>query len=196
DIQQAPPVYSALKVAGERAYKLARSGQLSALPTRTVTAFELELVGFSENTADFQLRCGKGFYVRSLARDLGEALGTKAHVTALRRTHVGPFGLKQAISLAILDSMVDNPHQLLPVLPIDVVLDDIPVLTLSSEQARYLRQGRFVHLSDLYALNPDVDVSMDGLAKFEGQPLGLVEFQDDMLKVKRLFNLNPQADDD
>ena len=106
EIQQTPPVYSAIKVDGERAYDLARDGQPPELAPRTVRIDELTLLSQPDaDRACFRMRCGKGAYVRALARDLGEILGCFGHISQLRRTNVGPFGESDAISLDMLEEL-------------------------------------------------------------------------------------------
>ncbi|MBX9739813.1 MAG: tRNA pseudouridine(55) synthase TruB, partial [Beijerinckiaceae bacterium] len=90
-IMQAPPAFSAIKVNGERAYDMARDGEIVELAARPVTINSLEMIASTDDDAVFEARCGKGTYVRAIARDLGRALGCLGHVTALRRTRVGPF---------------------------------------------------------------------------------------------------------
>ncbi len=102
-VEQRPPAFSAIKIAGERAYDLARSGETVELAPRAVTIHELTVVSAEGETATFEARCGKGTYVRAIARDLGRALGCYGHVIALRRTRVGPFLEADAVALAALE---------------------------------------------------------------------------------------------
>ena len=95
-IEQVPPVYSAVHTSGERAYKLARSGKDVDLPARRVTIHELKVVSFAPPAMEMSIHCSKGTYVRSLARDIGIASGSRAYLTALRRTDVGPFQVSEA----------------------------------------------------------------------------------------------------
>ena len=142
---QQPPAYSAIKVAGRRAYKLARAGRPPDLPARPVRIAELRLSGVPDaDHADFDAVVGEGTYIRSLARDLAEALGTLGHIVELRRLAVGRFTEKQAISL---DSALALGHSLAAsghLLPIETVLDDIPALALTATEAARLRQGQRV----------------------------------------------------
>jgi tRNA pseudouridine55 synthase len=103
-VSQKPPAFSAIKVNGERAYDLARDGEAVDLAARIVTIHELEIVAMEGNETIFETRCGKGTYVRAIARDLGRALGCFGHVTALRRTRVGPFLEADAVPLAALEA--------------------------------------------------------------------------------------------
>ena len=102
-IQQRPPAFSAIKINGERAYDLAREGELVDIPARAVTIHDLKIGTIEGDETVFETRCGKGTYVRAIARDLGRALGCYGHVTALRRTRVGPFLESDAVPLATLD---------------------------------------------------------------------------------------------
>src|SRR5438067_7359313 len=142
---QQPPAYSAIKVAGRRAYKLARAGRPPDLPARPVRIAELRLSGVPDaDHADFDAVVGEGTYIRSLARDLAEALGTLGHIAELRRLAVGRFGENQAISL---DSAVALGHSLAAsehLLPIETALDDIPALALTAAEAARLRHGQLV----------------------------------------------------
>src|ERR1700732_2145327 len=142
-LQQRPPAYSAIKVAGRRAYALARAGRAPDLPARRIEIAELRLSGVPEpDHADFQAVVGEGTYIRSLARDLAEVLGTLGHVVELRRLAVGCFTETQAISL---DSALALGHSLAAsghLLPIETVLDDIPALALTATEGARLRQGQ------------------------------------------------------
>jgi tRNA pseudouridine55 synthase len=111
---QAPPAFSAVKVEGRRAYKMARAGAAPEVPPRPVTVHELELVAYDWPHVDLAIRCAKGFYVRSLARDLGRAVGTGGHCLTIRRTAVGPFTEAMAVPLDDLPDTIDDTV-LLPV---------------------------------------------------------------------------------
>lgn len=144
-ILQRPPDYSALKVAGERAYDLARAGVAFDLAPRPVVVDRLALTGVPDpDHADFEALVGKGTYVRALARDLGAALGTHAHVVALRRHAVGRFTLERAISLDNLAALGHSAAALEHLLPVETALDDIPALALTEAEASALRCGRSV----------------------------------------------------
>lgn len=144
-ILQRPPDYSALKVAGERAYDLARAGVAFDLAPRPVVVDRLALTGVPDpDHADFEALVGKGTYVRALARDLGVALGTHAHVVALRRHAVGRFTLERAISLDNLAALGHSAAALEHLLPVETALDDIPALALTEAEASALRCGRSV----------------------------------------------------
>lgn len=150
DIQQMPPQYSAIKVEGARAYDLARDGEQFELAARQVTVHELAMLEMAPDGAwtVFDCACGKGTYVRSLARDMGRRLGCFGHVTQLRRTSVGPFTQDQAILLDKLEELGDNGRDrdgLMTVLrPVETALDDIPALSVSTADAARLMRGQAV----------------------------------------------------
>lgn len=142
-IEQTPPVFSALKIDGRRAYELAREGQAPVLKPRPVEIFRLELVGRTNpDVADFEVDCGKGTYIRSLGRDIALALGSVGHIAALRRTRVGKFAENQAISLVKLEALGHSPARFEHLLPVETVLDDIPALAVTEEEAARLRMGQ------------------------------------------------------
>ncbi len=146
-IQQIPPIFSAIKVDGQRAYDLARSDEAVALEARQVRIDDLRLDGIEDpDHASFLVSCGKGAYMRALARDLGKALGSCAHVVALRRTAVGPFNEDMAIPLESLEAFGQDPALKEQLLPIETALDDIPAFALSEAEARRLRCGQTVSL--------------------------------------------------
>ena len=189
EIMQAPPSFSAIKVDGERAYDLARAGEAVDLAPRPVLIGELKLVTAEADHATFEVTCGKGTYIRSLARDMGRALGSAAHVSMLRRVAVGPFTEAHMISLENLD---DLSHKAPggnaingALLPIETVLDGIPALAIDADQARRLRLGQPVLLRGANApIAEDAVLVMSG-----GKPLGIGTVVQGSLKPKRLFNL-------
>ena len=147
-VEQTPPAFSALKIGGQRAYDLARAGQTVDLKPRQVMIDRLELVSRPDaDHADFVVGCGKGTYIRSLGRDLAQALGTVGHLSALRRTAVGPFREESAISLPKLEALGHIPPLLGVLVPVATALDDIPALALTGTQADRLRHGQPVLLT-------------------------------------------------
>lgn len=187
-IDQVPPVYSAIKVDGERAYDRARAGEDVALASRAVTIHALEIEAHEpeagrDGLAQVTLRAdvSKGTYVRSLARDLARALGTVGHVTMLRRLRAGPFALAQAISLDKLNEIGKGARLENVSLPLEAGLVDIPALDLGSDQASAVRQGRVLTGLALH----------DGLywARSGTVPLALVELLGGDARVVRGFNL-------
>jgi tRNA pseudouridine55 synthase len=148
DVEQMPPAFSALKIGGQRAYDLARAGETVELKLRTVTIDRLELLARPDaDHADFVVGCGKGTYIRSLGRDLAKVLGTVGHLSALRRTAVGPFREEAAISLSKLEDLGHNSRLLGALVPVATALDDIPALALTGTQADRLRHGQPVLLT-------------------------------------------------
>lgn len=181
-IDQVPPAYSALKVDGERAYDLARAGEAVVLATRAVTVHRLDYhPGAELRDATFTAHVSKGTYIRSLARDIAHTLGTVGHVTMLRRTRAGPFGLDAAISLDILADAAKARSLENHILPLRAGLDDIPALSLEPGQAGSLRQGRV--LTGLVADDGQY-FALDGET-----PVALVEVTDGNVRVVRGFNL-------
>ena len=147
-ITQIPPIYSALKIKGKRAYDLARAGENPVMKPREVDIFSLELLSYKGQQASLEVTCGKGTYVRSLARDLAEQLSTVGFVSALRRTRVGPFDLNRSISLEKLEDMGHSAPPEEWILPIVTVLDDILALAVTEEQAKLLSHGQQLEVED------------------------------------------------
>ena len=178
---QVPPAYSALKVDGQRAYALARAGETVTLATRRITVHHIALVHATPESATFTTLVSKGTYIRSLARDIARALGTVGHVTMLRRTRSGPFGLEQAISLDKLAQLVQGPQPEQALLPLMTGLDDIPALAITPDEAAALKQGR--RLVGHSASNGT------HLATLGSVPVALVEAHQGEVRVLRGFNL-------
>ncbi len=182
DIMQVPPVYSALKVDGERAYDLARRGEAPVLEARPIRIDRFDLVGIPDaDHAVFEVDCGKGSYIRALARDLGQGLGAYGHIVALRRTRVGPFREEQAFSLEKLGELWENPPSSDTLLPVETALDDIPALAVTGPQADRLRSGQ-----EIRVVNHD-----DGISRVmnAGTLVALAEIEDGQVRPVRVFNL-------
>ncbi len=155
EIAQVPPAFSAVKVAGERAYDLARAGAAPDLTPRRVRIDRFTLLAMPDaDHADFETVAGKGTYIRSLARDLALALGTVGHVSRLRRIACGPFREDNAISLETLAEVGQGPALRSYLLPVETALDDIPALALTEAEARRLQSGQAVSLLRVAARNP------------------------------------------
>ncbi|QIL03287.1 tRNA pseudouridine(55) synthase TruB [Sphingomonas sinipercae] len=198
-IEQVPPAYSALKIDGKAAYARARAGEEVEMGPRSVTVHALSILqpGESEEPAEdreqleFRLSgsgevtlsatVSKGTYIRSLARDIARALNTVGHVTMLRRTRAGPFGLDSAISLDFLAETAKARELTRTVVPLQAALDDIPALPVTPDQAQLLRHGQ--RLAGFPA-TPGLQ-----LACLDDVPVALVEAAVDGLKVVRGFNL-------
>lgn len=180
-IRQRPPAYSALKVGGERAYARARAGESVELEARDLFIHALSLVESGPDSATLDVRCSKGTYVRSLARDIAEALGTVGHVSLLRRTAAGPFTLDQALSLDKCVELVHGPAPEQALLPLTAGLDDIPALAVDPSEAAALKQGKRL---DGPRVKPGQYLATDGSV-----PVALVAVSEHDVRVVRGFNL-------
>ncbi|MBO7509347.1 MAG: tRNA pseudouridine(55) synthase TruB [Alphaproteobacteria bacterium] len=148
-ISQIPPLFSAVHIAGHRAYELARAGETVDIPARTVEIYSLELVGADENVWNFCMRCSPGTYVRSVARDMAYAMNTVATVSAIRRTQTSGFTIKDAVTLDFLENLVNNGGDAGKYLAsVDSGLGGIPVLNLDGGFVRLYRNGGFVRVAD------------------------------------------------
>ncbi len=143
-IQQLPPSYSAIKINGERAYDLARGGQAPVLSPRPVTIYALDLIDAGRDEAVFEASCGKGTYVRAIARDLGRSLGCYGHVSALRRTRVGPFSEADAAAFMDLADGVIKARQAMR--RTEAGLMELPCITVDRGTAAKLRRGQSILL--------------------------------------------------
>ena len=194
-ISQAPPAFSAIKVDGERAYNLARAGVPAALAERLIDVHRLDLVGQEDDDHSvFEVETGKGAYVRSLARDMGTALGCFGHVSALRRLAVGQFRAENAYPLDFDALPSDIAGLTAHVLPIETALDDIPALALTADEAHRLRCGQavslFTHqhrdwLAELIAEGRDHGII---LALWQGKAVAMVRIDSAEAHPVRVFN--------
>lgn len=182
-ILQRPPIYSALKVQGERAYDLARSGEAVELAPREIDIDTIALIEHGSEQSMLEVTCGKGTYVRALARDIAEALGTRGHVSMLHRAAVGPFHDQDALTIDQLEALpVEGRDALLK--PVAAGFADLPEIRLDAQQATAVRHGNAVLLTGASA-----PVSLDECwASFRGEVLatGWVEFG--QFKCRRVFN--------
>lgn len=194
-IDQVPPAYSAIKLDGKRAYDRARGGEEVTLAARPVRIDALTLIDFRETVegpeAVIEARCGKGTYVRALARDIAGALGTVGHVVALRRTAVGGFAETAAISLEALEQLGHNPAALAErLLPIEAALDGIPVMALSEAETMRLRNGQAVSLLRKIDLDRIAGLA-DGdelVALHKGKAVALARYAKGGIKPVRVLN--------
>ena len=196
EVDQIPPAHSAIRVNGERAYDLVREGVEVVLEPRRVVIHEARVSGApDEDHVEIAIRCGKGTYVRSLARDLAAALGACGHVSALRRTRVGGFDEARAVTLAELERLVYEGRGSEALLPVSTALDGIPALAVTDEDAFRLRQGRAVVLlpRQVEALTPRLDESRTVSAMQEDQVVALCEMRAGRLNPVRV--LHPDAGD-
>ncbi len=191
-IDQVPPAYSAIKVDGERAYDLARDGEVVELAARKVRIDDLRLVErLSADEVVFEADCGKGTYMRSLARDIAQHLGSVGYVSALRRLAVGPFVESRAISLESLQTMGHSPAAFEHLLPVETALDDIPALALTTTEASRLRSGQAVgllHRQDRDRIREFVPGCMV-CAMSAGKLVALTRFDSGELVPVRVMNL-------
>lgn len=142
DITQLPPMYSAVKQGGQALYKLARQGKQVERKPRSVTVHHVKLLDFFGDTLELDISCTKGTYIRSIAHDLGQALGCGAHVVELRRLGVGEFGIDEAISLEDIETLETLEDCQQALLPVDEALLGLPDVTLTPLATHYLLQGQ------------------------------------------------------
>jgi tRNA pseudouridine55 synthase len=188
-IQQTPPIYAAIKLHGQPAYQRARRGEALALSARPVTIHRLELVAWEPPQVTLAVECSAGAYVRSLARDLGLALGCGAHLTALRRTRSGPFGLDQAIALDDLLALAAERAWTRRLLPLDAGLADLDAWQLDAEESRRLRWGQKI-------AGPALRTPLARAYDEAGALLGIVELDSEsgLWHPKKVL-INTQEDD-
>lgn len=185
EISQVPPAFSAIKIDGNRAYDLARSGEEVVLEPRTVLIEELRLIDMPDAaTAVLEADCGKGTYVRALARDIGRELGSAGHVISLRRTRVGPFYEDASVPLAVLSEAAEAGDIDRYLRPVEAALDDIPALSVGPNDAASLSRGQAVLVR-----GRDAPV-LSGAAwvHFKGRILALGELEKGAFRPTRVFN--------
>jgi tRNA pseudouridine55 synthase len=184
-IDQVPPMYSALKHNGKKLYELAREGQIVDRQPRRITIYALDLLAFNQEFITLDVRCSKGTYIRSLAEDIGHAMGSCATVTQLRRTAAGMFNIEQALTLEQLQAMSESELTEC-LIAVDAPLREIPAISLTPEQAISINHGQQILFSD----QPLGPVRMYSQQTF----LGLGEILlDDKLVPRKIFNLNHQS---
>ena len=183
EIMQVPPAFSAVKIDGERAYAKARAGEDVTLEARPLFVESLEMVARPDaDHAEFDMVCGKGGYVRSIARDLGQTLGCLGHVTTLRRIWSGPFELEDAITLDEVEALARTPELDAKLLPLSAGLIDLPELPTTIEGATRLRNG-----------NPGMVIAADAAygdiawASLQGEPVAVGVYKAGELHPTRVF---------
>ena len=181
EILQTPPQFSAIKIAGERAYDIAREGELVDLKPRVVKIRSLTLIDASRDDATFVMECGKGAYVRAIARDLGRVLGCFGHVTALRRTRVGPFVEDDAYTL---DEIENQNMAAEALLSVEAGLAELPCVVVDRDMAARLRRGGSVILRGRDAPHEGIVYAACG-----GVPVAFGEIVQGALAPARVFNL-------
>jgi tRNA pseudouridine55 synthase len=193
EISQVPPAFSAIKVDGERSYDLARAGQAVELAPRIVTVHAARVTEVPDaDHVTLEIECGKGTYVRAICRDLADALGACGHVSDLRRTRVGPFSDKTAVTLEMLEDLGHKARQSEALLPVETALDDIPELAVTDEDAFRLKQGRSIVLVPRQVetvkarLKPG---SRTVSAMLGGKVVALCEMRAGRLEPSRVFHL-------
>ena len=201
-LMQTPPAYSAVRVGGMRAYDLARDGEEVALEPRPVEVFEARLLEARLEAAEFEIRCGKGTYVRSWVRDIAGALGTLSHVSALRRTRLGPWDEKSAVGLDTLTPFMHSPAAFGYLRPLSTALDGIPALAVSGPDTVRIRSGNPILIKrDLFARMKEGfgDGELLGQTVFlrdeDGSPVALAEIAGGELRPFRVFNFSNRMDD-
>lgn len=195
-ITQTPPQFSAIKVDGKRAYDLARAGEDVDLKPRDIEIFELDILDYQPDYVDVRVECGKGTYVRSIARDMGIRLGCYGYVSVLRRLAVGVFTLDDAISLDFLEKNGKTPVVDEALLPVETALDDIPALAVNESEASKLKNGGFIRLFSQHDLNRlksaglvfDKDNEQIAFAH-TSVPIGLVRVIGAEIRPFKIFNL-------
>ncbi|AFX98278.1 tRNA pseudouridine synthase B [Candidatus Endolissoclinum faulkneri L2] len=200
-IEQVPPNFSAIRINGERAYKLARSGKKVNLKRRLINIINLILVNVpNRDEANFQVTSGSGAYMRSLARNLAQSLGTVGHVRNLRRLRVGPFCINNAITLNKIDNPMKNIQPSNYLLPIETALKNMPSIALQKSQAAILRNGQAIpihtlmdnlrlynlHENDLiYVTNNRIPVAITRIKNGDIHPLKVLNFSDTLKTIKQ-----------
>lgn len=181
-ITQIPPAFSAIRIGGERAYDLARAGEKLDMPPRQVEIDALEILTHAPDRSRLSVTCSKGTYVRALARDIAEALGTKGHVGALHRARVGSFSDENAITLATVESAADGARDAL-LLPVAAGLANLPEVRLDARQAATIRLGNPVLLT-----GRDAPVALDDAwASLKGEAVALGHVENGQFKPRRVI---------
>ena len=189
ELYQRPPKYSAVKIDGQRAYKLARSGVEFNIKEKKVKLYDLTIRNHKKNKTEFLVKVGKGFYVRSLARDLCEKLGALGVINSLERTELGPFSLDNAFSLETIEKLVHSaPAGMVGgnlLVPLSEVLDDIPALLISDKEAKRFQQGQSFSNDDLLK---DSKLAREVLLLRDNSPIGLATVGENSFKPKKVFS--------
>ncbi|MCE2516426.1 MAG: tRNA pseudouridine(55) synthase TruB [Alphaproteobacteria bacterium] len=191
-ISQVPPIYSAIKKDGKRAYDMARNNEEVQLDARQVEIHQLNCLSCDDHEASFQVTTGKGAYIRSLGRDMARALGTAGHIVQLRRLRVGPFSLDKSISLDFFEEIDNSADAFKALHPVMTALDDIPALAITEEDALRLRRGQKIELK-AGMTSPKADPDADDVvmtAVHQGQLVALITVNGPTASPIRVFNLS------
>lgn len=184
DIMQVPPKFSAVKIDGQRAYKLARDGEEVEIAARPLWVDELVLTDCPDaDTAILEMTCGKGGYVRAIARDLGAALGCYGHVTWLRRLWSGPFEAQDGLTFAQIEELAQTPELDAHLHPLELGLDDLPKVTCTAEAAAKLRNG-----NPAMVIGMDVEYGDECWAAHDGRAVAIGRFKSGELHPSRVIN--------
>lgn len=183
-IEQVPPQFSAVKVDGERAYDLAREGERLDLAPRPLWVDSLELIERPDpDHALFEMVCGKGGYVRSIARDLGAALGCLGHVLWLRREWSGPFHAEDGITMEMIDQLAQSPELDTHLKPLEIALDDLPQVTATPEGAARIKNG-----NPGMVIASGIEWGTEVWASHQGRAIAIGRYQAGELHPSRVFN--------
>ena len=189
EFYQRPPKYSAVKINGQRAYKLARSGIDFNIKEKKVKLYELIIKDHKKNKTEFLAKVGKGFYIRSLARDLCEKLATSGVIDNLERTELGQFSIENAFSLETIEKLVHSaPAGMVGgnlLVPLSEVLDDIPALLISDKEAKIFHQGQSFSNNDLLKYSK---LGREVLLLKDNRPIGLATVVENSFKPKKVFS--------
>ena len=188
DIMQVPPQFSAVKIDGVRAYKKARDGEEMELVARPLWVEELVMIDREDDDhVTLEMTCGKGGYVRSIARDLGNALGCYGHVRELRRIWSGPFRAEDGVSIETIDENAKTGALDVHVQPLAVGLDDLPAVRCLAESVNKLRNGNPAEV-----IGADVEFGEEAWASYEGQAIAVGTYRGGLLHPSRVFNAPAQ----
>ncbi|XDA98622.1 tRNA pseudouridine(55) synthase TruB [Sulfitobacter sp. LCG007] len=183
DIEQVPPQFSAVKIDGQRAYKRAREGETMELAARPLFVESLLLLDRPDpDHVVLEMVCGKGGYVRAIARDLGDALGCRGHVTTLRRIWSGPFEAEQGLSMERIEAMARTPELDDFLLPLEQGLADLPEVAATADGAARLRNG-----NPGMVLARDIEYGDECWASFEGRAVAVGRYRSGELHPSRVF---------
>ncbi|WP_299964944.1 tRNA pseudouridine(55) synthase TruB [uncultured Roseobacter sp.] len=186
DIEQVPPQFSAVKIDGERAYKRARDGETMEIAARPLYVESLLLTDMPDaDHVTLELTCGKGGYVRSIARDLGAALGCHGHVRALRRIWSGPFDAEDGLTIEQIEALARTPELDAALRPVEEALQSLPQVRATAEGATRLRNG-----NPGMVLAPDVPYGTEAWASFEGRALAIGRYKSGELHPTRVLNIS------
>ncbi len=196
-IEQTPPQFSAIKIDGKRAYDLARKGEKEIpIKSRTVRIDDIKIIAYDTDWVDLCIECGKGTYIRSIARDMGVELGCFGHIQRLKRLSVGPFLIEDAISLEKLEKYAKKAELEEYLLPLETALDDIPALPISASEASTLTSGgflKFVSRPDFdrlekVGINPNPNEEIIAYAVYK-KPIAMIKVIGPEIRPVRIFNI-------